>query len=193
MAHSRICSVPDCGKRHLAKGFCGKHWTANRLYGDPLGKAPSYSQQLKWLNSNSASSTDECIKWPFAILPDGYAHAHFRGVSMKASRAMCIVAHGEPPTDKHETAHSCGRGNQGCVNPRHLRWATKQENEKDKVAHGTSNRGERSAHAKLNEDDVRAIRSMSATMTDRGIAKIFGITHSSVQSIRNRKTWSHLA
>jgi len=35
MAKSRICSIDGCGKPHLAKGYCSKHYTRLRLHGDP--------------------------------------------------------------------------------------------------------------------------------------------------------------
>lgn len=41
MAHSRICSIPDCGKRVKAGKWCSAHSERNRLHGDPLGSGPS--------------------------------------------------------------------------------------------------------------------------------------------------------
>lgn len=26
----RICSIPGCGRKHAAKGYCGKHWKQSR-------------------------------------------------------------------------------------------------------------------------------------------------------------------
>jgi hypothetical protein len=42
---------------------------------------------------------------------------------------MCLLAHGEAPPGKNIVAHWCG--NAKCVSPRHLRWATQQENADD--------------------------------------------------------------
>lgn len=36
MSH-RICTVEDCGKLHVSRGYCGMHYRRNRLHGDPLG------------------------------------------------------------------------------------------------------------------------------------------------------------
>lgn len=30
------CSVPECERKHAAKGYCQLHWNRNRLHGDPL-------------------------------------------------------------------------------------------------------------------------------------------------------------
>ena len=32
----KICSIPDCDKKHYAKGYCRKHYEKFRKYGDPL-------------------------------------------------------------------------------------------------------------------------------------------------------------
>lgn len=37
MAIIRLCSVPDCGKPHLAGGLCNPHYLRRRKYGDPTG------------------------------------------------------------------------------------------------------------------------------------------------------------
>jgi len=33
---NRTCSVPDCERKHAAKGYCHLHWNRNRIHGDPL-------------------------------------------------------------------------------------------------------------------------------------------------------------
>lgn len=47
-----------------------------------------------------------------------------------------------------------------CINPAHLRWATRAENEQDKITHGRSNRGRSKA---LTGVRVRRIRKQYAT------------------------------
>jgi hypothetical protein len=40
---------------------------------------------------------------------------------------------GPPPTDRHEAGHICPHGeNSRCVNPAHLVWQTREENEAQK-------------------------------------------------------------
>jgi hypothetical protein len=58
----------------------------------------------------------------------------------RAHRVMCEIAHGPKPAPGFVAAHTCGKGREGCVNPRHLRWASQKENMADKLLHGTSNR-----------------------------------------------------
>lgn len=33
---------------------------------------------------------------------------------------MCELVYGKPPMPKHQAAHNCGKGNLGCINPKHL-------------------------------------------------------------------------
>lgn len=35
MANPRLCSIPDCGKPHRARGYCGKHLMRVYAHGDP--------------------------------------------------------------------------------------------------------------------------------------------------------------
>ena len=32
----RLCSIPNCGREHSARGFCAMHWARWRTHGDPL-------------------------------------------------------------------------------------------------------------------------------------------------------------
>ena len=139
MANHRICDVHGCGNIHDANGYCKAHNHRFRRYGDPLGSGRKVAQRgelVSWIAENANHSGDACLKWPFGRRKaKGYGSVTFRGVSTAAHRVMCILAHGEPPTSKHAAAHSCGMGHEGCVNPKHLRWATSKENAADAVMH----------------------------------------------------------
>ena len=85
------------------------------------------------------SDTDDCIVFAGKQQPNGYGRVSVGGRYQRAHRLACRMAHGEPPRRSLDAAHSCGE--RMCINPRHLRWATRAENEHDKIAHGRSNRG----------------------------------------------------
>jgi hypothetical protein len=149
----------------------------------------------KWLREQSQHKGTNCLYWPFNKGSDGYGRVNwpdYKGPKITATRAMCIIAHGEPPTPQHEAAHSCGKGHKGCVNPNHLRWATKTQNEHDKRLHGTTNRGQKQWRSKLTEDDVLAIRKAAGCETQASIAERFGIDQSHVSDIVRRKRWAWL-
>lgn len=236
MAHSRVCSIPDCGKSHYAhgwceshykrwrrhgdplagqgtkvpalnqlcsvdecdnpvkqKGLCSSHFARLRRHGDPLGGGTAHGEPLRWLNEVAVSfSGEECLLWPFARDGNGYAQIWIDGVKRPANRIVCERTNGPAPSPGHEAAHSCGRGDQGCINPGHLLWKTHTDNEKDKIVHGTRIRGERHGAAKLTEDDVRLIRSLVGTMPQNRIAARFGVSHTTVRSAANGKSWAWL-
>lgn len=139
-----------------------------------------------FLRANLGHSGDECLEWPFRRVPTGYGLAVIGGVQKRASRWMCILAHGEPPSPRHEAAHGCG--NAGCVNPRHLRWATPAENCADKLAHGTHNRGAKHPKTKLTPADVAEIRAAPPDL--RALMAKFGVSKGCVSKIRSGSRWA---
>ncbi|MGN7750604.1 hypothetical protein [Sinorhizobium sp. 22678] len=109
------------------------------------------------------------------------------------SRFLCEDTKGAPPTPKHEAAHSCGNGKFGCVTKRHISWKTPAENQADRLAHGTHNRGERCGTSKLTEREAREILSLKGKESQRSIAKRFGIIQQTVSQIHSKKTWAWLS
>lgn len=176
------------------KGWCSTHYQRWRKHGDPLVVKAQETPAIDWLHKHSTHSGDECLPWPFAIGADGYGRVHTpkTGSLTTASRLMCIFAHGEPPSPRHEAAHKCGKGNEACTNPEHIYWATPTENQGDRVLHATSNRGERQWKAKLTAADVIEIRRLLGSITQTEIAKRFNVDISHISDIKRRKKWAWL-
>lgn len=195
MAAKPLCSIPGCGKTVRTFGFCGTHYYRNRKYGDPLAESARTppGAPLAFLMAALVSETDDCINWPFFKNQQGQGRLLIDGSQEYASRAVCQRAHGAPPTAKHEAAHLCGKGHDGCINPRHLRWATHAENEADKILHGTHNRGERHGRAKLSEADACEIRKrVKEGETLRAVANSYNVSQPTVSRLVNRINWSHM-
>ena len=132
---TRLCSVNGCKGVHKGHGFCENHLNKYKKYGDPLGGSTPQGALITWLIEHVSHKGDECLMWPFGKNQKGYGAVKFEGRMTSASRAMCILAHGRPPKGKNIAAHSCGNGHLGCTNPKHLRWATEEENRKDDILH----------------------------------------------------------
>lgn len=132
-----------------------------------------------------------CLDWPYASDRDGYGLVYLEGRTSRAHILACEMMFGPRPTGM-VAAHSCGRPQ--CFNPYHLRWATHSENQMDRVAHGTSNRGSRHASAKLTEDQVREIRRMMAGMrrSNADIARQFGVHPSLLSKMKTGRAWGWL-
>jgi hypothetical protein len=147
-------------------------------------------------------SGGSCLIWPFSRGgTTGRARAYFpsgrdeRGrlifKEKDVHRVICERVHGTPPSG-HEAAHSCGNGRSGCISPHHLRWATHAENEDDKIAHGTHNRGERNGIAKLTAEDVVVIRESEGVVPRRELAARFGINPWYVRNLQKNRAWRWL-
>jgi len=134
---------------------------------------------------------NDCLIWPFSFTRKPKVKINKKNVLV--CRLICEIKYGKPPTDKYDAAHSCGKGKEGCVNPNHLRWATKEENEADKIIHGTTNRGERHGLSKLTKKEVVEIKKyILQGRTDGFLSKNFGVTRSCINSIRKGKSWRWL-
>lgn len=96
-----------------------------------------------------------------------------------------------PCPQGHECAHNDGDpANNKLEN---LRWATPVENQADSLRHGTHVRGEQHKNSKLSESAVREIRKMSSEgISNRAIAKYYGVSHSLVGNVLHGKAWAHV-
>jgi hypothetical protein len=146
---------------------------------------------LRWIVAHVSHTGETCLIWPFGYAGKGYASAVWvDGAPILACRYMCQAAHGAPPSDQHHAAHSCRNGQNGCIHPGHLRWATPAENEADKIMHGTKIIGTAQRGAKLDDEKVRSIRAASGTQ--QAIADRFGVSRNAVRQVLNGDTWSHV-
>jgi hypothetical protein len=136
---------------------------------------------------------DDCLFWPFGRQTVGYPLFTMNGRRQLVSRAVCEAVNGPPPTRRHEAAHSCGKGHLGCINGRHLRWATPKENRADRVLHGTVPRGETNHNAVLTEQGAKDIFvRANKGENHRIIARMYGIDPAAVSAIKRGRNWGWL-
>jgi hypothetical protein len=145
---------------------------------------------LAWLRENVGYSMDRCLRWPLSCDSHGYAQVGMDGKIKKAYRVMCEMAHGPAPTPKHEAAHTCGNGHMGCINPVHLAWKTRSENQRDKRQHGTHGKPGCEGRAKLTIEQVTEIRAVPEPAHLANLAKKYGCTPSTIAKIRNGERWA---
>ena len=184
------CRHAGCGKLAVGKGLCRNHYMMLKARGT-TEHHDRFRRRIRWIEEHAAWDGDGCLLWPFGVNEMGRGQLSYAGRQMSAPRVMCIIAHGPPPTPAHEAAHSCGMGHKGCVNPRHLRWATRSENIADQIEHGTLRRGSAVNTSKLTPDDVRAIRARDGE-TGAAVAADYGVSPSAIWAIWNGVSWAWL-
>jgi hypothetical protein len=136
-----------------------------------------------WVNK-----TDTCWLWTGSVTAYGYGRMRKQGKTLQAHRLSLEMALGRS-LGKMMACHSCR--NRLCVNPAHLREGTALDNQRDRIKDGTAPRGSNHGHAKLTEDQVRAIR--ADTRTQREIAEQYGVTMPNVSHIKTYKSWKHVS
>lgn len=193
---ARPCGIPDCKRPAHGRKYCLRHYKRWYKYGDPLAGSTEWGAAQALLDVLTAMPpTVECVQWPYTRTKNGSAQVRIKGRPCLVTRVLCDRVHGPAPTPKHQAAHSCGKGHEGCVNPHHLSWKTQKENEQDKHLHGTSWATKAEPHplAKLTADDVRQIRALRAGGASRtAIAKLYGVSASNISRVCSRNSWKHI-
>jgi len=106
------------------------------------------------------------------------------------------------PSPAHEVRHLDGnRANNRATN---LCWGTRKDNSDDRARHGTTAAGERhgmygrgvrggdNGQARLAVAQVRLIRELASTVSQRSLAARFGVTQGVIWRIVHRKAWAHV-
>lgn len=157
---------------------------------NPFASRVKIGQPIKFLEWASTQSVDGCILWPFksrtgAKLEYGSVSKGQSEFGRRAHRVLCGMAHGKPPTDKHEASHLCG--NSLCVNPKHVIWETHNENQARKLEHGT-----RVTPVKLDWDKARELRKQRFMYkkSARELASIYGVSTTTIYKVLNDETYN---
>lgn len=126
--------------------------------------------------------------------PNGYIQAC---LSIAPSKYKQFLVHRlvmlafKGPSDLHVNHINGIRNDNRLAN---LEYVTqKQNSQHSKIVLGTSGAGIRNGRAKLKDQDVRNIRTKRAAgMSCRAIAREYGVAHSMIERICDRKAWSHI-
>ncbi|KPI33255.1 hypothetical protein OV450_1343 [Actinobacteria bacterium OV450] len=112
---------------------------------------------------------------------------------MNASRAVWVLAHGDPGTSF--VLHTCHRGVEGCINLRHLYLGDQARNIRDMYAvgrNGTPDRtGEANPRRKLTEREVEEIRQRyrAGGVRQVDLAEEYGVSQNNVSCIVRGENW----
>jgi hypothetical protein len=187
----KLCPVPGCGRQRNGRRLCDRHAYRLRRYGSVDAGRVRVGLADDIISEAIRSDTDACIIWPLSTSHWGYACLKRGGTSIRVSRVILEATIGPPPTPEHQAAHSpvvCH--NPRCINPRHLRWATRSENQSDTLLDGTKPRGEKHGNSRLSDDQAREV--LRSTEKTHAMAKRFGVHPETIRKIRNRSSWAWL-
>ena len=129
--------------------------------------------RYRWLVAHVDYSDDACLIWPFAKDGTNRGRVGYDGKSLHAHRVMCEMVHGPCPPGM-ECAHSCGNGHLACVNPSHLRWATRSENQRERRKHGTHVSNRWGNLSRFTDEQILEMKAMAGKETNAETAKRFG-------------------
>ncbi|WP_375198969.1 HNH endonuclease signature motif containing protein [Cupriavidus metallidurans] len=107
------------------------------------------------------------------------------------SRLVLEAFVGPAPSSKHQCAHNDGNPDNNHWS--NLRWATASENQMDRVAHGTSNRGERFGRVRLTQPQaLEAKRALACGTHPAIIAAQYDVAVTTIKSIKQGRSWAWL-
>jgi len=161
---------------------------------------------------NSVEKTEGCWFWKLSCrsyrngLPR-YGQVRVAGRNRSAHRVAWELAFGPIP-DGFDVLHKCD--NPACCRPDHLYLGDDFDNVRDKHERGRVNyqiRKAQLASRRLTLEQVREIRELIKnvptkklgrpmgglpTNTLRGIARRYGVEHSTIRAIKNNQTWREI-
>jgi hypothetical protein len=137
---------------------------------------------IRWLCEHVTFAGKEFLFWPFAKDRGHVGCVGYLGQIYKASRLMCALAHGAPPSDQHEASYTCGQSHKGCINPQHLAWKTQSENQRDQINQGRKFYGRQ---GKITFAQAAEIRAIGHTRLLKDVAREYGISPQRVSGILN--------
>lgn len=195
MATPRVCTIEGCDKPAWARGWCSAHLTRWRRHGDPLaGNATpsSAGEPVAWMRAHLGYQGHGCLIWPFGRTPYGYGMLTDDGHQQGAHRWACERLYGPPPSPAHHAAHTCGKGHEGCVNGRHLYWATPTDNAQDRQEGERRQAGETATNVTLREAEALEVYAHKGRTSQGVLAARYGVTRSAIKHIWSGRSWGWL-
>lgn len=170
----RCASLDSIGYLNYLMGEDGSVWTryVRSCYTDKLGD---------WRQIRTTDDTG-------GRMLVNLTHPNGNRKIFTVSRLMLIAFVGPCP-EGMECCHYDGNYRNNRLE--NLRWDTPSENSRDKIRHGTHNRGARCYIAKLTEEQVREIRTKYASgqYSMSMLGRMYGVALGTIFPIIHRRTW----
>lgn len=186
------CEVEHCQGKYHAQGYCQKHYRRWKQRGNPL-LAERYGQgenpaERFWSRVKTDANDKGCWEWQARCNKQGYGSICVNNKKMLVTHYVWFLTYDKYPDQF--MLHSCDTP--PCVNPKHLREGTHQDNTADKVSRNRQARGS-SCRAKLKESDIPKIRqSIREGLSDNKIGAMLNVNAMTIFSVRHGITWKYV-
>ena len=190
------CSIENCARPVLSRGWCSLHYQRWQRHGDPLAgktfkpRGLNLEEAFAWFMPGDPPPADECWDWTGGLAAGRYGTFRFSGGNVLAHVASHRIYNTNDPVteEKPFVLHSCDRPI--CCQPAHLHADTQANNVLEAVERNRHTHGEHHHRARLKEPDVLFIR--QSPLSNVALANMFGVHKETVGCIRRRKSWKHL-
>ena len=154
-------------------GFCGNYFasTMGQVYSVPRAKTTGGI-----LNKQPASG------YLRVFLSDGFGTKKYHLLHRIILSTFC------GPSADLDVRHLDGNPLNNKLS--NLQYGTPLQNASDREAHGRHRKGESVVKAKLNWDDVQAIRNLKGVVEQRDLAYRFSVARTTIQRIQSGKLWA---
>lgn len=175
----RICSVENCERNIVGKGYCSKHYKRFNKYGDPLyfkremhgkHKLPEYSV-WKGMKSRCSNSNMPC-----------YPKYGGRGINVceewKKSFSVFYKDMGPRPTSTHQIDRI---NNDGNYEPGNCEWVTPLNNNRKRD------------FSRLDLQKANKIRLLykAGNISQQQLSNMFGVTKTNIRNIIHNRIWKN--
>jgi hypothetical protein len=116
------------------------HWKEPRRQGkNPMvahchALAIHYPAPRDFVEANRHIKTADCVFVPGARRGQP-KQVSYLGKTISAARYMALLTFGTPKHHDAVARHLCGNGHLSCINPAHLEWGSRQDNDSDAGRH----------------------------------------------------------
>jgi hypothetical protein len=139
------------------------------------------------------SELGPCWEWLGSKTPHGHGHITENGTykTRYVHRISWDLHHPDNPCGPAYVLHRCD--NPPCVRPDHLFLGSQADNVRDMIEKRRSPLGSQRKGGKLTEADIPVIRKLSADgLSQRAIAKLFGVHQVTISQIFQGTHWKHV-
>lgn len=189
------CSIDGCVSDMRTKNMCNAHYLMSLRYGRINKKYVPTDEQISFMCKSLTVDEIDCIIWPYYSSTSGYPRIFINGKCHNVHRLLCESINGQPLVGE-QARHICGNGMGGCINPKHLQWGSRSDNEMDKQLHNTDNRGVRNGMNKLSEKDAKFVKNSMSRRNEAGfcseLASMFSVSENTIRAIWNGYSWKWL-